>query len=437
MRPTRSARPSYAALAALAVLLATAVPAAATGSSGPTYRAVVAPADAAAGTAPTFTVTLTQLVNSEDRKLGSVRITPPAGLVLTGASAVKGITNLPVTIAAGAVTINNVDLKHAGKTAVVTIQTTIGCGVQGTKSWAVKAHNTAGYTSVHAKVLVRHPSSQLTTNVTGCSLAFAGSRQPSAAEIGQTITSVAGNPAGLAIAVQLRDGNGAPANQSGVNVSLAIVADTGTPGAILGGTTAGLTNGSGLAEFAPTIDTIGQDYQLRATAGSGISSATSLPFDIDAVVEICAGACSGTDQQGDTTATVSAKSNGGLLTMSLGLDPAPDCNNAANGFYVGTSEVLTFSVTPATGRTTVVMKLARASVTKPVFKYEVCFESPDSEFVNKLGEQIGFGEAGILPWCSNILHPSGGPCVVLKWFDLHGNIYVKFSVPVGDPRGQF
>jgi hypothetical protein len=412
-----------------------AAPVGATGSSA-TYKAVVAPATAAAGTTVSSTVTLTQLVYSDDRKLGSARITPPAGFAITAASAVRGSTNLPVTIASGAVTVNDIDLKHAGKTAVVTIQTAIACGVIGTKTWAVEAHSTSSYTSSYAKVLVRSSSSQLTTNVAGCSLAFAAGRQPSAAEPGQTITSVAGDPAGLAIAVQLLNGNGGPAGQAGVGLSLAIVAGTGTAGAILGGITAAATNAAGLAVFAPTIDRAGHDYQLRASAGSGISPATSVEFDVDEVVQACSGACSGTAQGGDTTATVSATSNGGLLTMSLGLDPAPDCNNAANDFYVGSSEVLTFSVTPATGRTTVVMKLAKASVTKPFFKYEVCFASPDSAFVNKLGVPIAAGQAGILPWCSNIFHPSGGPCVVLKWFDLHGNVFVKFSVPVGDPRGQ-
>ncbi len=84
----------------------------------------------------------------------------------------------------------------------------------------------------------------------------------------------------------------------------------------------------------------------------------------------CSGACLGTDQEGrDTTATVSGSSNGGTLTVSVGAEDL-DCNNAVNQFYVSTSEVASFSVTPATTRTLVTMKLAAASVTKPFFKYE-------------------------------------------------------------------
>jgi hypothetical protein len=416
--------------------LATAIPALATGgSTTPTYKAVVSPTSAAAGTSATSTITLTQLVNSTERKLGSVRITPPAGLTLTGASAARGTTNLPVVIAGGSVTVNDIDLKYSGKTATVTLQTTIACGIAGSKTWTVVAHSTSSFTSSYAKVLVRHSSSQLTTTVSACSLAFPAGGQPSATGLGETITNAPGDPSGPPVAVQLRDGNGAPANQAGVGISLAIAPGTGTAGATLGGSISAPTGATGLASFAPTIDLIGHDYQLVATAGAGISPATSTDFDVDEVVEACAGACSGTAELGDTVATVSATSNGGLLTMSLGLDsPATvDCNDAVNGFYVGTSEVLTFNVTPATGRTTVVMSV---DGTKPFWQYEVCFSSPGSSFVNKLGAPIAAGQPGILPWCANIFKPSGGPCVVLKWPDFHGNVFVKFSVPQGDPRGR-
>jgi hypothetical protein len=132
---------------------------------------------------------------------------------------------------------------------------------------------------------------------------------------------------------------------------------------------------------------------------------------------------------------VAATSNGGALWLSMGLDDV-DCNNAVNHNYVTTSAPVTFNVTPTTGRTTITMKLAKASVTKLWFKYEVCFSSPNSSFVNKYGATIAAGQAGILPLCVDCDHPTGGPCVLLKWFDLHGNVYVKFSVPAGDPRGK-
>jgi hypothetical protein len=220
-----------------------------------------------------------------------------------------------------------------------------------------------------------------------------------------------------------------------VAVTLTIEPGTGSAGAVLGGATGAGTDGTGIATFAPTIDRPGHSYQLRAAAGAGIAPATSAPFDVSTVATVCSGACSGSDQLGDTSATVSANSNGGVLSLSLGLDNV-DCNNAANKFYVATSQAVTFDVTPAIGRTTITMKLAAASVTKPFYKHEVCFSSPGSAFVNKYGVAIPAGEAGILPWCVNCDRPSGGPCVLLKWFDRYGNVYVKFSVPAGDPRGK-
>ena len=100
-------------------------------------------------------------------------------------------------------------------------------------------------------------------------------------------------------------------------------------------------------------------------------------------------------QKGTTSATVNSNSNGGVLSASLGLDNV-DCNNAVNRNYVATSETVTFDVTQATGRTLVTMKVAAASVTKLWFKYEVCFSSPNSTFVNKYGATIPAGQAGIL-----------------------------------------
>ena len=133
---------------------------------------------------------------------------------------------------------------------------------------------------------------------------------------------------------------------------------------------------------------------------------------------------------------MSGNSNGGVLSASLGLDTV-DCNNAVNRNYVATSQTVTFDVTQATGRTLVTMKIAAASVTKLWFKYEVCFSSPSSTFVNKYGATIPAGQAGILPSCFfDCDRPSIGPCVLLKWFDLRGNVYVLFSVPAGDPRGR-
>jgi len=434
---SRAALTLVLAAVAATVALASPVVAQGGGSSGPTYRVAVAPTALAAGTSAATTITLTQLVGddwSHSKQLGSVRITPPAGFTLTGATAARGSYALPVTIAAGAVTVDGLDLDHAGQTATVTLQARIPCGVAGPAKWTVVGHSTDSFSSSYATTLGQDPASATTAQVAACSLAFAA--QPAAAGAGKVITSQAANPAGPAVGVQLRDGNGNPAAQAGLAISLTIAAGTGTAGALLGGTTSAATGPGGLAAFAPTIDRAGHTYKLVAQAGSGITQATSSAFDVSDVATVCSGACSASTQKGTTSATVNSSSNGGVLSASLGLDNV-DCNNAVNHNYVATSETVTFDVTQGTGRTLVTMKVAAASVTKLWFKYEVCFSSPNSTFVNKYGATIPAGQAGILPSCLfDCDRPSTGPCVLLKWFDLHGNVYVLFSVPAGDPRGR-
>jgi hypothetical protein len=432
-RSTRAA--VLAILAALALALGLVAPALATGgTAGPTYRAVITPTSAAAGTASTTTLTLTQLVEDSwfhHDELGSARITPPAGFTVTGASATRG----SVTVAAGVVTINNIDLDHVGQSSVVSIQATIACGVSGASTWVVVGHQTYSYSSSYARILPQDPASQLTTFVNACSLAFVAGHQPSTAGIGQTITNTPGDPSGPAIQVQLRDGNGDPDALAGVSISLAIATGTGASGASLGGTTGADTSAAGLATFAPTVDLTGRGYRLQASAGPGIDSATSVAFDIEAVAKACTGPCSGSTTKVDTSATISADAPGGLLTMTFAADPL-DCNNAVNRYYVATSEVLTFTVTPSAGRKEITMGLSAASVTKPASKYEVCFSTPNETFVNKYGATIAAGDPGILPTCKNCFKPSGGPCVVSRWKDQTGNVFVKFSVPMADPRGR-
>ncbi len=421
-------------LATLVLVLSLVGPAFGHGSTAPSYKAVLAPTTAAAGTSNPATITIRQLVNddySHSKEFGSARITAPAGWTITGASSTRGTA----TFTSSTVTVNNVDLDYSGQTADITIQATIPCGAAAAGTWTVVGHSTYTFDSPYAKLLKQDPSSVLTATVTACSLAFVTGRQPASAATGAVITSVAADPGGPTVQVQLRDGNGVPVSQAGVNVSVSIKAGTGTAGAAIGGTTNDATDANGRADFAPTISLAGHDYKLAADAGAGIDPGTSGVFDISDVAELCSGACSGSADSGDTTATINATSNGGVLTMSVGLDEL-DCNNAVNHNYVATSETVTWNVTPAAGRTSVTIKLDAASVTKVFLKYEMCFSSPTSAFVNKYGNPIAAGDPGILPWCVNVFKPSGGPCVVAKWFDLHGNVYVKSSVPAGDPRGK-
>jgi hypothetical protein len=399
-------------------------------AADPLYRVDVTPDRVAAGTQPTFQVTLTHLADTT-REIGSARITPPSDIQITSATAQRGSNTLPVTVTSGSVIIGTVNLNDNHETATVTIHTSVPCGSSGSHDWAVVAIKNQTFDG-GATPLPQDPTSQLTTQVVRCSLDFA--TQPASAEVDTPITSVAADPSGTAVKVRLLDGHGDPASQSGVSVSLGIASGTGSPGASIAGTVSATTNGNGVASFAPRIDRAGHDYRLSASAASGISAAAdSSPFDISDVAVVCSGPCSGSSEKGDTSAVVSADSNG-VLSFSLGLDGV-ECNDSVNQYYVSNSKVITFDVTTAVGRTTVTITLDAASVTKTAKKYEVCFRSPTSPFVNKFGASIAAGQAGLLPACPKRLS-NAPPCLVSRDRDRDGNVIVQFSVPTGDPQAK-
>ncbi len=358
-------------------------------------------------------------------------MTAPDGVVITGASAAKGSTTLPVTATSSVATVNGIPFTGSGQTATITLDVRIACGKGGSVTWSVAARKGNDF-ETGGSTLAQDPTSALTTSISRCSLAFA--EQPADAGRDKVITSAVADPSGVPVKVRLRDGNGDPASQDGVSVNIAIVGGTGASGATLTGTSE-TTNGNGVAAFAPRIDTSADGYRLIATASGIIDSDPSSAFDIDDVAVVCSGDCSGTSSKGGTTATVNASSSGGTLTFSLG-EGAVDCNNKANLWYKTSSAPVEWNVTSGTGRTTIEIELDRADVTKPFLLYEVCFSSPESRFRNILGKWVEPGEAGLLPLCLLTIRRSDQPCLVAKWVDKDRDVHVRFSVPPGDPRGR-
>lgn len=420
------------ASAILLTLLIAATAVGATGSHGPAYRADISPGTAAAGTSSTLVITVKQLSTSSHQRVRSARVTAPDGLAITDATAKKGSTSLPVSSSSSVVTVNSIPFSSSGQTATISLEVAIPCGIGGSRTWTVEARKGDDFGS-GGPALTQDPASQLTTSIARCSLAF--TEQPADAGRDKVVTSVTADPGGTPIKVRLRDGNGSPASQSGVTVSLDLVSGTGASAATLGGDTSDSTNGNGVAAFAPTIDRTGDGYRLKASASGIIDSDPSSAFDITDVAVVCDGACSGTSSTASTTATVAARSSGGVLTLSLGTGSV-DCNNRTNRWYKGTSASVEWDVTRGTGRTTVTIELDRADVTRPFPFYDVCFSSPESRFRNKFGKWIEKGEAGLLPLCLFTIRRSDQPCVVAKWVDRDRNVLVRFSVPPGDPRGR-
>ncbi|MFN8619747.1 MAG: hypothetical protein U0869_03230 [Chloroflexota bacterium] len=400
---------------------------------GPYYTAVVNPSNVAAGTSTGVSITVTRILGGGEHKpdIRSVKVTPPSGFVVNGSTD-------PIVIA-------GLDLDTLGEQTVVSLPTSVACGQAGDRTWTVNA-----YTGRGRELAQKVSGSQLTQGILRCSLDVV--RQPALAGENTTITSVAADPNGDTIAVRLLDGTGAPEQVASVGISISITSGTGASGATLSGNISDLTNANGVAAFTPKIDKPAHDYRFDATAGPGIIGTTTAAFDITGVAVRCSGACSGSDQSGNTQATVQA-STAGLLTLTVGIDGV-NCNDAANRFYSTTSQPILFNVTGGTGRTTVTIGLAAASVDRSYKKYQVCFSSPLSAFTNRFGVAIAAGDAGLLPDCRRKGDPDSkrlddesgdddrrpiatpqGPCVEKRSKDAAGNVLVKFSVPAGDPRG--
>jgi hypothetical protein len=242
------------------------------------------------------------------------------------------------------------------------------------------------------------------------------------------------------VAVAIYNGSGDRERIAGIPIRLEIAEGTGTPGATPDHWDA-QTNADGVAFFELSISTRGFGYRLvgkaadQGSQSSGNIAATepSVAFDILGDITDCSGSgCIATDElpEGTTAAEVRADANGQiLLTVGVG---ALDC-----GGYAESSETVTFNVTEGIDgtRTRVTITLDAGSVTKPARKYDVCFSSPESEFIDASGNTVLPGQAGLLANCPKNLQPEGDPCVLSRTKDKSGNVVVTFSVPLGDPRG--
>ena len=191
------------------------------------------------------------------------------------------------------------------------------------------------------------------------------------------------------------------------------------------------TNANGVATFTPRVTCLGFGYRLQAHADDGASlnsgniatSAPSAAFDVIPATA-CGATCVDTDEQGDTSARVSAE-DGDRVLLAVG-GPSVNCAD-----YAEESQSVTFLVTEASGLSTV-----RVTLQDPdqgaANKYQVCFSSPDSSFVSRSGQNVAKGDAGLLKDCADV-NPANKPCVVDR-FKENGAVVVIITVPPGDPR---
>jgi hypothetical protein len=317
----------------------------------------------------------------------------------------------------------------AGASMTVGISAELPCAA-GTLQWTSRAKQSNDFSGTPGNDFnLDAANSSLGLTVTGaCQLAFSG--PPASAAADANITTVAFNPAGAAVQVELRSTTGSTVHNWPVTVGLDI--DPGHnpgPGALSGTTSAGTTNGA--ATFGTlSIGTHGRDYELRASS-SGITTGLSADFDIEDTGLICSGGpCNGNahGHLASGSVSVASSSPGDILTVSMGLD-ALDCP----GYVEPPVDVMAFFYSGSASKV-VVYTIEASAVDRPTSKYQACYASTNP-FTQRDGTPaplVGGFYTGLLPDCSK-KHPVP-PCLNTKVKDGFGNVNLTILAPAGDPH---
>jgi hypothetical protein len=424
MRPTWSIRVlSVVVLGLVAWALLGSGVAGATG--GKTYTADISPHSVAAGAEHTFTATLRNTAGYQ--RLGAANITPPDGFTLTGdASTSHGTAKVRGNV---------LELRHLaippGGTATIDFKAAVSCDAEGGK-WRIVAKQGNDF-SGHDFAL-NWAQSNLTVTVTPCEqqgVALRFVTQPTDAERGTTISSVAGDPAGAPVQVEVIDAAGNRVTSSTAVITISI--GSGSPaGATLAGTTT-RTAVDGVATFDDLrIDLHGDGYTLVATS-PGLDPATSDAFGIwdEAVfcqaATPCTGQVAATDGLMEATVQVTSPTAGALL-LSLGVDEL-DCQDPFNH----APQVLTVDSVNLGGTKTVTITIAKAfdqrQPNNGVKFYEICY-SGEEPFIDKFGNIVPAGGEGLLPMCKT----ASAPCLAKRTKAHKGDVKLVVSLAPGDPK---
>jgi len=370
----------------------------------------------AGDTDATIDVTFANL--SAQQSLGSANVTVPAPLVV---AAVDG-----VPYAGGAV----VELREIGlapgasRTFVLTVDVQT-CVAAAPAEVAVVAKQSNDFQGTGNDFTLVAPGSDTSVDVVGaCRPAFVD--PPADAERTETITSVAFDPGGAPITLELRDaGDTGPASAAtGATLTLTAARPGADPAPGLGGTTSAATVG-GVASFAPTLSVSASGYTFTASGAGLDDSVPSDAFDVVDGRADCAadaGCSTSANKNGQTvTASLAGGPGSGNLLLSLDAGDAPDFECADYPhfgqvvsqflFDGGDGRVATFTQTIPGG-------------TRPLKDFQVCWAAP-YEFVTKRnttaevqGVKPGTSDplwVGLLPDCTK--GATNKPCVSVRKMD--------------------
>ena len=448
-RPSRPVRSRMIALMATAALIVALVVPSAVFAADKQFTATVSPSALVAGASygegarSSNFITLTIVNVSNQARLGSANVTPPAGIAATAATSSVGTSPAPVV--GGVIQLRNLDLAP-GASVAVSISARVECASRGAYTWAFAVKQANDFNGTGNDLT----QSGTTTNTVLGTCGITWTTQPASSEDTPTIIkSEIYDSSSAPIAVTVRDSAGIDTVRwwsGAINLSIGDNLSGGDPGL---NNTAG-TGSNGVFTFAPTIDVSSTGYSLKATAtptagtpsvGTSTTPVESSNFNIVDDATICAvnTSCTASSQGPKTKVDVEAFAAGGqegdlvILTINdptLGLD----CVG-----YTETSELIFINVTEDDGETAsnrgfrATMTLPAAFVTKSsASKYDVCFESV-IPFVTKSGTTA---LKGLLPACSG--RTPTPPCIETKVFTKPaGDLFIAILVPPGDPLGKF
>lgn len=437
------ARASLGVLAAgvlAAATLATPAAASACTPSGKCFGITVSPTSTAAGVTTSFSFAITNEATTQT--LGSVKISAPAGFVITGASGPPGTPPGSVTVTPASALFVSLSLGSM-TTKTVTVSASLGCS-GGPYQWGIEAKQSNDFSGTGNDFQLDPASAaNLSGSATGsCSLAFTSDGQPAGAAVNAVITSNFPAPGGP-VKVAVLDGSGHVATGSAAAITVAI--GTNPASGSLSGTLTVNASG-GIAAFSDlSINQPGDGYTLTATSPGLSPAPPSNPFKIWVSAQPCTAPCSASSSTTTTKATVTTTSSipaGDFLGFSLSGGTAYTCA----GTYQRVSDTVSFDVLSPSGvalssaQFTVTLQISKSTVLASgrtgASQWQICYAStqPFTTLPNTLGSAtIGNAvyQTGLLPDCSNT---QGAPCVQSRHKDNAGNVIVTFLAS-GDPYG--
>jgi hypothetical protein len=279
----------------------------ATAAPEKTFGITMAPSSIPAGSSNvTVTATFKNATPSGNSSINSVKLfaTGAPGATITSATG----SGTEVVAADGrSVSVSGIPPVKPGKTYVLTMKLTTPAqtSCSGTSiTWSGSAWTGSSFSGDTFR-FVAGSSSVGTSIGSSCSLRFVDGREPADAVQGQTITSVAGDPAGLPVQVTLFAGS-SPASWFSGSITLAITDDSTGTGALTGGAASAV---SGTATFGSlSIDAAG-NYRLVAT-GAGLTSNPSSAFTISETALSCEDGSNTIEESGDAGALALVRQDG-------------------------------------------------------------------------------------------------------------------------------